>query len=265
MKIWRDGTWNEIEQNAIIDTPAFQFGFGLFETIRIKNGQAMDAEDHLARIMGSMRALDPDVHLINEDQTTSDALLAARLYEQTDGVLKIIAYRGEVRWEVLFLARPFPYRPSNYERGWSISRSLVKRNPESMMVYHKTLNYLENYLERQKAKNRGFDDAYFLNGDGVVTECTAANIFILQGDRLETSPVSAGILPGTMRAKIFREAPRLGIEVKECPITPETMAASDAVYVTNALVGVMAVSAIDGVACRRNKALAESLNKLMSR
>jgi branched-subunit amino acid aminotransferase/4-amino-4-deoxychorismate lyase len=265
MKVWSDGTWNEIEQNALIGTPAFQFGFGLFETMRIKNGQAMDAEDHLGRMRESMRVLDPGVHPVDVNQTAKVASSAAKFYEGSDGVLKVIAFKSENRWEVLFLARPFPYLPSDYERGWSISRSSVKRNPESTMVYHKTLNYLENYLERQKARSRGCDDAYFLNGNGVVTECSAANIFVLHGDRLETSPVSTGILPGIMRAKILDKARRLGIEVKESPISLEVMAASDAVYVTNALLGVMDVSAIDGVACRRNKALGESLNKLMSR
>jgi 4-amino-4-deoxychorismate lyase len=265
MKIWSDGTWNEIEQNALIGTPAFQFGFGLFETMRIKNGQAMDSEDHLTRMRGSIRILDPGAHPIDVAQTVKVASSAARLYEGSDGVLKVIAYKGEDRWEVLFLSKQFPYLPSDYERGWSISRSSVKKNPESTMVYHKTLNYLENYLERQKARTRGCDDAYFLNGNGVVTECSAANIFVLHGERLETSPVSTGMLPGIMRAKILNKAPRLGIEVKESPISLEVMTASDAVYVTNALLGVMDVSVIDGVACRRNKTLAESLNKLMSR
>jgi branched-subunit amino acid aminotransferase/4-amino-4-deoxychorismate lyase len=265
MKVWRDGVWQETEYGSLVGTPAFQFGFGLFETIRIRDGKALDLESHLLRMEGSMKVLDTKMTTINGRQIGEAASLAVERYAEPDGVLKIIAYKGADKWGILFLARPFPYRKSDYERGWSICCSPVRRNATSLVVRHKTLNYLENHLERQKAQARGFDDAYFLNGDGIVTECTIANIFVVFKKRLMTSPVKSGLLPGIMRAKVLHVAPELGFETAETAITVEALLTSDAVFVTNALMGIMPVTAIDGRTCSRDDGMAERLNKLVDR
>lgn len=72
---------------------------------------------------------------------------------------------------------------------------LVK-NAGSPVIAHKTGNYLENYMEGQRALKNGFDDVIFLNTKSEITETSKSNIFFVRDGKLYTPHVSSGLLPG---------------------------------------------------------------------
>lgn len=111
MRVWQDGKWrNSGMQEELISTPAFQFGFGLFETILVQNGQAIDLEDHFRRLARSIAQLDIGADCsLDMQQLRETVLLSLRQSENQKEVLKIIAYRAEKQWDTLLLLRPYPY------------------------------------------------------------------------------------------------------------------------------------------------------------
>ena len=67
----------------------------------------------------------------------------------------------------------------------------------------------------ESAQARGFDEVILLNERGEVAECTSANLFIANGSRVSTPPLSSGCLPGITREVPARRDQGSGIRVEE--------------------------------------------------
>ena len=81
-----------------------------------------------------------------------------------------------------------------------------------------------------------------LNARGQAACAAAANLFWVREGRLFTPALDCGVLAGTMRAQVLAAAARFGVEtveVREAPTDAEAM------FITNSLIGVRTVSALD--------------------
>ncbi|MGK7654021.1 aminotransferase class IV family protein [Roseovarius sp. B08] len=78
------------------------------------------------------------------------------------------------------------------------------------------------------------DEVIFLNTDGAVCEGTITNVFVDRGDGLETPALSCGVLPGVLRASLIAEG-----RAREAVLTPNDLAGTRALYVGNALRGLI--------------------------
>ena len=125
--------------------------------------------------------------------------------------------------------------------------SSVRRNDGSPAARLKTLAYLDNVLARAQARERGADEALMLNSRGEAACAAAANVFWVSDGRLYTPALECGVLAGTMRARVLAAAVRLGVEVAEVRAPGEALAGAEAVFLTNSLIGLRAVSGLDEV------------------
>ena len=265
MEIWENEKWKTLNNmENPFGTLAFQYGFGLFETVLVQKGGPVDLDEHIQRLSRSMNQLDSKSFL-DMRQLREKVLFSMDQSEKTTKVLKIIAYREEEQWKTMLLTRGYTYNGRDYEKGFSLKKSACFRNPKSFLVYHKTLNYLENYLERQKARQMGYDDAYFVNTAGIITECSTANIFIVYEDKLITSPVQEGLLPGIMRMKLLENVEILGLSAEEIPIQEDMLLKAKMVLITNALLGVMPVFRVDDTPYSFDQSLIERVNQVLDR
>ena len=112
----------------------------------------------------------------------------------------------------------------------------------------KSANKLGSILAKRDAAAQGADDGLILNSDGNVTETSSANLFWVEGRTLRTPPVSDGVLPGVTRRLVVGLAYALGQPVREESVAPERLQQADAVFVTSAATGVIAVGQVDGAA-----------------
>ncbi len=81
---------------------------------------------------------------------------------------------------------------------------------------------------------------------GEILETDKANVFAVIDGVLLTPPADGRLLPGTTRAAVMRAAREHGIRVGQKPLTLDELASASEVFVTNAVVGVLPVTAIDG-------------------
>jgi D-alanine transaminase len=100
-------------------------------------------------------------------------------------------------------------------------------------------------MAKMMAKKAGVDDAWFTE-DGLVTEGTSNNAYIVKGRRIITRALSHDILHGITRAAVLRYAKEAQMEVEERSFTLEEAKAADEAFVTSASAFVMAVVEIDG-------------------
>ena len=81
---------------------------------------------------------------------------------------------------------------------------------------------------------------------GEILETDRANVFAVIDGVLLTPPADGRLLPGTTRAAVMRAAHAHGIKVGQKPLTLDELASATEVFVTNAVVGVLPVTAVDG-------------------
>jgi branched-chain amino acid aminotransferase len=99
---------------------------------------------------------------------------------------------------------------------------------------------------RRDAAAAGADEALFLNTRGRVACGAGCNVFLLTADGLATPPVEEGALPGIARAALFVAARRLGVPLREAPISVAELAAAPDLLLTASALGLVAVRSLDG-------------------
>ena len=217
----------------IVLDDGLQFGRGAFETLRV-TAHPVFLERHCERLNLAMERLG----LQRRVEAAGMAALVDR-FAIRDCVLKILVTRKNE----LLITRPFPYTPEQYERGFRVSLARTHRSSVNPFPGMKTLNYLESLLAREEATEAGFDDALFLNDRGELAETAAANVFFVKDDVLHTPEAGCGLLEGILREWVIAAG-----SVREGRYTYMDLVHADEAFVTNSVVGIMPVSAVDDFA-----------------
>ncbi|MFZ2098987.1 MAG: aminotransferase class IV, partial [Oricola sp.] len=111
----------------------------------------------------------------------------------------------------------------------------------------KTVGLLPNVLARQKAKEAGAAEAWFVDADGTVKEGAATNVWIVTADGvLVTRPAEFGILRGVTRTTVLDVAAARGLKVEERGFSVEEAKLAREAFITAATTLVMPVVRIDG-------------------
>lgn len=247
----------------------YQFGLGVFETVSVEQGRPIFLSWHLERLRASLNALGihPDAEgtdtLSADPAEPSSSPSSPRSLEAAAGAKEFscLTEAGILSWlsrqqetrslehhalkimvsnkNRLLTLRPNPYTPGQYEEGFRLDYSAVRRNETSPLTRHKTMNYGDCILEKRRAKALGVDELIFLNGQGQLCEGTTTNLFFVRDGILYTPPLSCGLLPGILRRFLLTRFP-----VREQILTPDDALDMDECFVTNSLMGVMPVTAL---------------------
>lgn len=243
-----------------------KFGIGLFETIKVKNGEVKDLDLHMDRMFKSISELDlsinircEDIDLGNENIKSEDrSSLQYLIYMRSFLEQKILEYikQEQIVNKALRLTifddgynisvRNIPYDESSYKRGFRLNISPIKRG-DSIIYRHKTTNYFESIYTKNYANKKGFDDGIFLDLNGMVLECSMSNIFFIRGNTIYTPKSDLPILNGTMKQKVLNICNDTSIDLREDVIKLEELDKFDFVFITNSLMELMKVTEIDGI------------------
>jgi branched-chain amino acid aminotransferase len=192
-----DGTIERAEETFVpaID-PGFLRGDGVFEVIRVYDGEPFALAEHLDRLERSAANLQlgwvvPRAAL--EDEIPW--LLNERGGSDFDGVLRIVLTRGGHR---LLLTEPLERGPDRVRLGF------VTYVPTRVLDGVKSLSYAGNMLASRIAKERGFDEALLVTPHDRVLEAPTSSIFWVGEDGvLCTPPLDDHILASITRDKLL--------------------------------------------------------------
>jgi len=245
-----------------ISEAGIQYGFGLFETLKLTNGVPEDLGMHLNRLQTSMNHFNLSVDNLRQkvNEGINKICVANDVF---DGILKISVLKGNQENHLLFTMRPNTYSKDRYEKGFKLGLSKIKRNPYSDLVYHKTCNYMECVYERQKVIERGYDEVLFINIHDELAEGAVSNLFWVKDNNLYTPSLSTGILNGITRGKIIDYAEKNGIKVHQGSYKLKELENADACFITNSIMGIMPVSEIENTwYSKDNRIIQEIIRKL---
>lgn len=225
---------------------AKDYGYGLFETIRFQNMKVQNLDKHYIRLKTSAHALDISFQT-SENDFEMTLLKAIKNSGIDSGRVRYQLDKTGISSQESLKVRENRYKKPMYEKGFDLCLSEVRKSSTALLAGHKTVNYLENLLVMKKARSKGYDEALYLNEKDYITEGAYTNIFFVKGSVLYTPGIASGLLPGTMRAQVIELARSKKITCLEGAFTLEDIKNAEAVFVTNALMGIMPVRKINEV------------------
>ncbi len=222
------------------------YGEGVFESFRWKGSPPVFLSMHLERMRRGADFL--GIPCPPESQVRSRIADAAGKFPGEDLHVKTcLLARGDAVYHsrpraasLLVSARPRGQSPD----ALSVWVCGDRRPAQNSLFSHKTLNYLGNILARREAVERGFDEALFLDTDGAVAETSCHNVFWVRGKKLFTPSAECPVLPGVTREIVLHSARRLGYEPVCGNFPLEDLLSSDYAFLTNAVAGIVYVSAV---------------------
>jgi branched-chain amino acid aminotransferase len=120
------------------------------------------------------------------------------------------------------------------------------RHAASPLAGVKTTSWLNSVWATAEAQREGFDEVVLLNERGEVSECTAANIFAVNDEKVLTPPLNSGCLEGVTRGVLMEVAPDAGTTVVEQTLRLEDLYSAEEVFITSTNRNLIGVTEIAG-------------------
>ncbi|WP_226577128.1 branched-chain-amino-acid transaminase [Halobacillus litoralis] len=234
----------------------FLYGDGVFEGIRVYDGNIFKLDDHLDRLYDSAKSIMLQIPYEKEELEEIIAETVRKNQLET-AYIRVVVSRGAgnlgldpatcAEPRLVVIAEALALFPKElYERGVRLASVSYRRNrPDVLPPQVKSLNYLNNILVKMEANQKGVDEALMLNDQGYVTEGSADNIFIVKKGTIYTPPTYLGALEGITRNAIMDLAEEKGYKVKEQPFTRHDVYVADEVFLTGTAAEVIAVVEVD--------------------
>lgn len=247
------------KENATVSVydHGFLYGDGIFEGIRIYDGNIFKCKEHLNRLYDSAKSIMLDIPLSYAEM--QEALIETiRRNDLRDGYIRLVVSRGPgdlgldprraPKANVIIIVEKLSIYPEEaYQNGLRTVSVSTRRNvPDALNPKIKSLNYLNNVLVKIQANLAGVGEAIMLNSQGYVAEGSADNIFIVKNGILFTPPAYVGALEGITRAAVIELCERKGLKLKEEPFTLHDVYVADEVFFTGTAAEIIAVREVDG-------------------
>lgn len=238
----------------------FLVGDGVWEGIRLHDGELAFLDLHLDRLFEGAKAIDLDVGMTREEITTVLRETVRRNgMEGSSGVhVRLMVTRGDKKTpsqdprlalggpNVVIIAEHKVADPGVKERGVRLFTSTVRRPPpdtlDQRLNCHSKLHEVVALIQALKA---GADEALMLDPTGAVATCNATNFFIVRRGEVWTSTGHYS-LNGITRRTILALCRAEDIPVFERPFSLTDVYGADEAFVTGTFGGITPVVEVDG-------------------
>lgn len=244
--LWING---QLQQQLAVSDRGTQFGDGCFTTARVRDGEILWLDRHLARLQqAAERLMLPSIDWLSLSHEMS---LAAQ--GRGEGIVKVILTRGHGGRGYSIQGCDNPTRivmqadyPAHYahwrEQGVSLHLSSVALARSPLLAGIKHLNRLEQILIRIDLEQRAADEVLVLDTSGALVECCAANLFWRKGNRVYTPDLSYAGVDGVARQHIISLLSGSDFELHIVTEPVDTLADADEAIICNALMPVVPVN-----------------------
>lgn len=228
-----------------------QFGDGVYEVIRIYQGSYYLLTEHINRLYQSLEAIDITIpqsktELINQ---LDELLIKNNIVNDSHVYLQVT--RGSAERNHVY---PENIQPNIFAYVKNTSRPIDKLASGVATItypderwkncYIKSLNLLPNILAKQNAKEHGAHEA-ILHKDGLVTECSSSNVFLVKNNVIYTHPVDNSILRGCVRIIVERFAKNLNVSFDETAFTLDDIKDADEMFLTSSMNEILPIIKVD--------------------
>lgn len=251
-----DGVYQPIDMPGIhVEDRGYQFADGVYEVCAVHNARPVDEEAHLDRLERSLAELGIAAPMSRAAMkiVVRETLARNRI---RNGIVYMQVTRGVASREHNYSAGLKPVLVVTARHTDPARRASVLRDGISVVTVPdqrwarcdiKSISLLPNVLARQAAKDRGVQEAWQVDADGMVTEGAATNAWIVDSAGvLRTRPADGGILNGIVRQTIIGLLDELGLTFEERSFSVEEALSARECFSTASTLAVFPVVNIDG-------------------
>lgn len=222
----------------------YTYGFGVYESLRIRKGIPYFAVDHINRLFSSAQLIHIE-HQFTKEQVTTYVQQLIEKFTQEAYNIKILLIGGkkseDAELHILPMAPKFPDRKL-YKTGASVISTYLER----IFPQAKSLNMLPSYLAYREATLQGAYDALLLDREDRILEGTRTNFFAIK-DRILYTPRDSEVLHGVARRNVIHIARENEFDVVEKDIFIHEIDTYDGAILTSTSAKVMPIISIDDV------------------
>lgn len=260
--IWRDGSfikWQDAQIHVLAHS--VQFGSAVFEGIRCyatpKGPAVFRLREHLKRMMNSCKIyrMEPKWTIDQINEATRELV---RKNEIESCYIRPMVIRGYGAAGMVPFDSPIEtYLPCWPWGAYLGDEALEKGVDACIASWHRVApntipaaakiagNYLSGQLIKMEALRNGFEEAIALGPDGMLSEGSGQNVFIVDGGVLYTPPIDGTLLPGITRSTVISLAEEAGIRVMVQPLTRESLYTCDEAFVCGTASELTPIKSVD--------------------
>jgi branched-chain amino acid aminotransferase len=257
--IWRDGefvAWQVLAHSM-------QFGSSAFEGVRCYDTPRGPAifrlEDHLQRLINSCKIYRMDVSYGVDELVAACCELVERNGLKSCYIRPMVLRGFGAAGMVPFDSPVEVYLPC-WPWGAYLGEGALENGVDTCVSsWHRMApntvpsmakvagNYLGGQLIKMEALANGFDEAIALGPDGMISEGSGQNVFVVSKGIVYTTPLNGTLLPGITRESIITLARDAGLEVRETPLQREVLYTADEIFLTGTASEVTPVRSVDRI------------------
>ncbi len=239
-----------------VEDRGYQFADGVYEVCEVRGSRLVDETLHMDRLVRSLNELRIAMPMPRNALATVLRETVAR-NRVTNGLVYLQITRGVARRDHAF--PPAGTLPSIVVTAKNMDMDKIEQGAQEGIpvislpdnrwgrVDIKSVGLLPNVLAKQAAREAGAKEAWFVDGNGFVTEGSSTNAWIVTRDgAIVTRPADHGILRGITRTVVLRVIADHGLKLEERPFTMDEAYAAREAFITSATQFVTPVVRIDG-------------------
>ncbi len=237
----------EEEPALLVSNRGYRYGDGLFETMRMKNGELLLKDYHFNRLLNSCSLLhlelpaffSPEIlkkditRLCQKNNCTRSSRIRLSVFRGNGGL-----YDADRALEYVIEAWPLTDQGLLNENGLVIDIYTRARKSKDPFSNLKSANFLPYTMAAIHAREHQLNDCLVLNTDGNVADATIANVFVIKNKKIFTPALGEACVDGVMRRYLIDQLTENGIPVHETSVSPSGIENADEVFLTNAIQGI---------------------------
>ena len=248
-------TYSETEKIIGPANRGLRYGDGVFETLKLRNGKLILADEHFARLWKGMGLLRFDIpKRWSPEKFEAEILQLAVKNTCNTARVRLTVFRGDGGLydaksncpnyciEATSLPEPTGMLNTNGLQ-LCIYRDAVKSQDAFSNIKHN--NFLPYLTGALFAKENRCNDALLLNSSGRICDSTIANVFFIKDEIVTTPALTEGCIAGVMRSRIISRLKEAGFTVKETTVTPEMLKEAHEIFLTNSIYNIRWVGSIE--------------------
>jgi len=268
--IWRDGEfvrWGDATVHVLCHS--LQFGSSAFEGIRCystpRGPAVFRLEDHLQRLLDSCRMYRMEVKYSLDELVAASCELIDR-NKVNACYLRPMVLRGYGASGMVPFDSPVEVYLPCWPWGAYLGDGALENGVDACVSsWHRVApntipamakmagNYLGGQLVKMEALRNGFAEGIALTPDGLVSEGSGQNVFVVHHGTLYTPTINGTLLHGITRNAVLTLASDMGIPVREQELPREMLYCADEVFVCGTASEVTPVRSVDRISIGSGK------------
>ena len=204
----------------------YRYGDGLFETMKVQQGNILLADYHFERLYTGIAMLQFEMPRLFLRQRTEDEILHLCKKNKCEqlGRVRLSVFRGN--GGLYDEEKALQY----LIECWPLNESVSKLNENGLVIdiYSeaekscdkfsnlKSANFLPYSMAALYAKEKKVNDCLVLNSTGSIADSTIANLFVIKNGIIVTPGLDEACVNGVMRRHLLKEIQNAGYDTSEC-------------------------------------------------